>query len=103
MAVYRSQMASEILQRMAKEKLNIVDVRELDEWNSGHIPGAVHVPLSEFGEQISKINPSEETIVVCRSGGRSSRACEYLAHSGYNVINMLDGMLAWQGEIEAGD
>jgi len=103
MADYRSQLASEILQRMGKEELNIVDVREIDEWIDGHIPGAVHVPLSEFGEHMHKINASVETIIVCRSGGRSARACEYLAHSGYNVINMLGGMLAWQGEIEAGE
>jgi rhodanese-related sulfurtransferase len=103
MAYYSSQMAAEVLQRMGKEKLNIVDVREIDEWIDGHIPGAVHVPLSEFGEHMHKINPTEETIIVCRSGGRSARACEYLAQSGYNVINMLGGMLDWQGEIEVGE
>jgi len=103
MADYRSQMASEVLQRMGKEKLHIVDVREMDEWIDGHIPGAVHVPLSEFGDHVGKINPNEETIIVCRSGGRSARACEYLAESGYNVINMLGGMLAWQGDIEEGE
>lgn len=103
MAYYRSQTANEVLQRMGKEKLNIVDVRELDEWIDGHIPEAVHVPLSEFGEHMHKISPTEETILVCRSGGRSARACEYLAHSGYNVINMLGGMLTWQGEIKVGE
>lgn len=38
--------------------------------------------------------------MVCRSGGRSSRACEFLINQGYNVNNMTGGMLAWQGEIE---
>lgn len=103
MSGFRSQMADEVLQRMSKENLNIVDVRELDEWESGHIPGAKHVPLSEFGDHIDKIDATVETIIVCRSGGRSERACEYLAQSGYNVVNMLGGMNAWRGNIVEGD
>lgn len=100
---YRSQTAEEVLQRMSSEQLNIVDVRELDEWRSGHIQGATHVPLSEFMDHMHKIDASKETIIVCRSGGRSARACEYLSHEGYDVINMLGGMDAWRGDVEIGD
>ena len=46
----------------------IVDVREPDEWRSGHIPGAVHIPLSQLGMHVNRFDKSQEMIVVCRSG-----------------------------------
>jgi rhodanese-related sulfurtransferase len=82
------------------EKLNIVDVREPAEWASGHIPGARHIPLGSLGVRHSELDKSKEFIVVCRSGGRSSLACEQLESLGYNVANMLGGMLEWSGEVE---
>jgi len=101
---FRSQTADEVAQRLASgEKLNIVDVRELDEWQAGHIPGIKHIPLSEFVERVKEIDPKQETIIVCRSGGRSGRACEYLAQFNYDVVNMLGGMLAWNGDVVEGD
>ncbi|MFC7680478.1 rhodanese-like domain-containing protein [Paenibacillus sp. GCM10028914] len=80
--------------------LNIIDVRETDEVEAGKIPGAVNIPLGlvEFRKQ--DLDKSKEYIMVCRSGGRSSRATEYLEHQGYNVINMTGGMLAWEGKTE---
>ncbi|MDZ5471270.1 rhodanese-like domain-containing protein [Bacillus sp. 31A1R] len=82
------------------EKLNIIDVREVDEVEAGKIPGAVNIPLGlvEFRKQ--DLDKSVEYVVVCRSGGRSGRACQFLENQGFNVINMTGGMLAWEGEVE---
>lgn len=104
MAQFRSQMTDEVVQRLAqKEAIVILDVREQDEWESGHIPDAKHIPLMELPTRLEELNPEDEIIVVCHSGGRSHHACEYLAHMGYNVVNMLGGMSVWRGDIELGE
>jgi rhodanese-related sulfurtransferase len=101
---YKTQTADEVLQRLNQgEPLTIVDVRELEEWNAGHIPGIKLIPLSEFVERVGEIDSKQETIIVCRSGARSGRACEYLEQFGYSVVNMVGGMLAWRGNIVYGD
>lgn len=80
------------------EKLNIVDVRELEEVASGKIPGAINMPLGLLEFRMHELDKSKEYVLVCRSGGRSGRAYQFLESHGYNVINMSGGMLEWEGE-----
>lgn len=82
------------------KNLNIVDVREVDEVAAGKIPGAVHIPLGLLEFRMHELDKSKEYIMVCRSGGRSGRACQLLESRGYNIINMAGGMLAWEGPTE---
>ncbi|WEK55493.1 MAG: rhodanese-like domain-containing protein [Candidatus Cohnella colombiensis] len=82
------------------EKFNILDVREQEEWDSGHIPNATHIPLGQLEHRYSELNAAEEIVVVCRSGKRSEKACEILSAKGYNVINMIGGMSEWPGQVE---
>ncbi|GIN87620.1 rhodanese-like domain-containing protein [Heyndrickxia sporothermodurans] len=82
------------------KKLNIIDVREVDEVEAGKIPGAVNIPLGTIESRINELDKSAEYIMVCRSGGRSGRATEVLKGEGFNVMNMSGGMLAWEGEVE---
>ena len=89
----------EALLKEGKE-LHLIDVRELDEWESGHIKEARFLPLSELEARVGELDKNEEYIMVCRSGGRSGRACEYMQALGYKVTNMTGGMLKWQGEVE---
>jgi rhodanese-related sulfurtransferase len=77
---------------------NIIDVRETDEVAQGKIHGAVNIPLSLVEFRMNELDKSKEYIMVCRSGGRSGRACQFLESQGYNVINMNGGMLAWEGK-----
>ncbi|NNU88461.1 MULTISPECIES: rhodanese-like domain-containing protein [Geobacillus] len=84
----------------AGEPLRIIDVREPDEVAAGKIPGAVNIPLGLIEFRMHELDKKEEYILVCRSGGRSGRAAEFLDSHGYRVVNMTGGMLAWEGPIE---
>ena len=88
----------------------IVDVREVDEYTDGHIPGAINVPLSALTETYSSIAPEKTVYVVCQLGGRSARACEYLSNlsdfDGVSFINVVGGTAAWileGNEVVTGD
>lgn len=80
--------------------LNIIDVREVEEVEEGKIPGAVNIPLGLVEFRMHELDKSKEYIMVCRSGGRSGRATEFLESHGFNVINMQGGMLSWGGKVE---
>ncbi len=73
----------------------LLDVREPDEWQSGHAPGALHIPLGDLDPD--RVTGSE-IVVVCRSGNRSGKAAVRLAESGISVRNMVGGMQAWAAE-----
>ncbi|MCK1998727.1 rhodanese-like domain-containing protein [Psychrobacillus psychrodurans] len=80
--------------------LNIIDVREVDEVAEGKIPGAINIPLGLVEFRMHELDKSKEYIIVCRSGGRSGRATQFLEDQGHKVINMQGGMLSWEGKIE---
>jgi rhodanese-related sulfurtransferase len=82
------------------KNINMVDVREVDEVAAGKIPGAIHIPLGLLEFRMHELDKSKEYIMVCRSGGRSGRASQFLENHGFNVINMAGGMLAWEGDTE---
>ncbi|MFC5734131.1 rhodanese-like domain-containing protein [Cytobacillus gottheilii] len=93
--------AKELEQKQnTREKLNIVDVREDEEVAMGKIPGAKHIPLGQIPARLNELDKQEHYYIVCRSGGRSSNACQFLIQNGYNVTNMAGGMLDWEGEVE---
>lgn len=75
----------------------LLDVREHDEWNAGHAPGAVHLPMSELAGRLHEVpEPADGPLhVVCRVGGRSARVTAYLNASGRDAVNVDGGMLAW--------
>ncbi len=85
---------------MAGQSLNIIDVREVDEVQSGKIPTAINIPLGLLEFRTNELDKSKEYIVVCHAGGRSARAVQFLESQGYDVTNMNGGMLEWEGETE---
>jgi rhodanese-related sulfurtransferase len=100
MEMYASQSAFEVYQRLQRnEAVDVIDVREIDEWQRGHIPQAKHIPLGELELRSSELNQNKETILVCHSGRRSDIACNYLHNMGYNVVNMTGGMTKWFWEV----
>ena len=60
------------------------------------MPGAVHVPLATVPDNVEVFRGEGPTFVICRSGGRSLRACEYLSDRGVEVVNVAGGTMAWQ-------
>ncbi|RKQ34017.1 rhodanese-like domain-containing protein [Oceanobacillus halophilus] len=89
----------QLLEKIKKgENVNIIDVREDLEVAAGKIPEANHIPLGDIPHSLDKLDKNKHYYMVCHSGGRSSSACEYLVNQGYDVTNMIGGMLAWPGE-----
>ncbi|WP_214825144.1 rhodanese-like domain-containing protein [Exiguobacterium sp. s28] len=80
------------------ETLNLIDVRETDEFAGGHIKQAKNVPLSEFGAKVDELDSSKPIHVICAAGGRSMNASAYLDSLGFDVINVDGGMMSWTGE-----
>lgn len=72
----------------------VVDVREPDEWAQGHIGHASLVPLATVPGHLDAFD-GDPTYVVCRSGGRSAQACDFLRNQGHRVVNVTGGMIAW--------
>ncbi|PIC97494.1 sulfurtransferase [Sporosarcina sp. P26b] len=79
----------------------VLDVREIDEFEDGHMIGAINMPLSQIqnGDRTG-LAKDQKYVVVCRSGSRSKTASEILFDEGYDVINVSEGMSTWQGEVE---
>ncbi len=73
----------------------LLDVREPEEWEAGHAPGARHVPLGELPARMGELEASGRIVVICRSGGRSALATEWLSTAGYDAANLVGGMQEW--------
>ncbi|WP_353647785.1 rhodanese-like domain-containing protein [Nakamurella sp. A5-74] len=71
----------------------LLDVREDDEWQAGHSPSAIHLPLGQLDP--AEVADDLPVITVCRSGGRSAKAAAALAAAGHRVSNLEGGMRAW--------
>ncbi len=86
------------------EKLRLIDVRELDEWNTVRIEGAELIPLSQFQQQAAaQLDPAERIVLYCHHGMRSARAQQFLKAQGYpDVLNLTGGIDAWALQVEPG-
>ena len=74
----------------------LLDVREQSEWDAGHAPQAVLVPLSELSERVDEVPADRDVLVVCHAGMRSMRATAALRRAGLRAVNVEGGMLAWR-------
>lgn len=94
--------ASELKARLdAGDRPCILDVREAWELEISRLDGVVHIPMNEITGRVTELDPARETIVMCRSGGRSLRVAEFLAGHGFtNVANLSGGILAWGEDVD---
>lgn len=73
----------------------VIDVREVDEYIDAHVPGVRLIPLGTLPDETDAL-PHDETIyVICRSGGRSLRAADYLLANGIDAVSVAGGTMAW--------
>ncbi len=80
----------------ARSDLHLLDVREPDEWQAGHIAGAQHIPLGELRDRLAEVPKERTVLAVCRSGSRSEAATRGLRTLGYTVENLEGGVTAWK-------
>ncbi|MBT2207160.1 MULTISPECIES: rhodanese-like domain-containing protein [Actinomadura] len=73
----------------------LLDVREQDEWDAGHAPAAVHIPMGQLSDRAAEIPRDQEVFVVCRSGGRSAQVTVALNQAGWLARNVDGGMKRW--------
>ena len=75
----------------------ILDVRQPDEWEQGHIPGATLIPLGELETRLDEVPDDQMVVVVCRSGNRSAQGRDILLGAGFTQVTSMDGgMNSWQ-------
>lgn len=76
----------------------VVDVRRDDEWVTGHVSGAIHVPIDDLTDRMDEVPRDKKVLFICAAGVRSGLACEVAASMGYdteNLYNIEDGTPAW--------
>ncbi len=74
-----------------------LDVRTVKEYNQGHVPGAINIPVQVLAERFNEVPKDKQVYVYCESGVRSTKAATLLAKSGFkNIENMGDGMRGWR-------
>ncbi len=86
----------------AGDDIQLIDVRQPDEYAFSKIEGAKLIPLGEIMSRKSEIDETRETVVLCKMGGRSGRAIEFLEQSGFkgSLSNLVGGITAWSNEID---
>lgn len=88
--------------RSGYRKAQLIDVREPNEFDAGHILGARNLPLSQIKMRMKEIRPDMPVYLYCQSGSRSARAAQYLYRNGYRDLTQLKGgFKGWQGKIKA--
>jgi rhodanese-related sulfurtransferase len=89
--------ASELHEKLIKNNPPyILDVRQPEEFRSGHITGAKLIPLGELGRRLNEVPKGREVVCICATGHRSVPAVRKLAAAGFTASSMKNGMIAWQ-------
>ena len=93
----------EFLKRRADgHDMTLLDVRE--DWETGLAPvpaTLIHIPMGQVAERLSELDPQKETVVICRSGGRSLQVARFLSAQGFaDVYNLSGGILAWSRDVD---
>jgi rhodanese-related sulfurtransferase len=76
---------------MREEGAFILDVRNQDEWDAGHVPGATLIPLPQLASRLAELPQDQEIVVICRSGNRSATARDILLDAGFSSVTSVAG------------
>ena len=93
--------ADEFAREIAKEGVQVVDVRTASEYAEGHIPNAVNIDVlkADFAEKIASLDKEQKLAIYCRSGRRSKSAAEQAVKMGFTVVELDGGVLSWSGKL----
>ena len=95
--------ADEYIKSHSNDDFTLLDVRQPSEYEEGHIPGSLLIPMGQVGDRIDEIDAEKPVLVYCAVGGRSRVAAQMLAGKGFKqVINMSGGIKAWKSKIAVG-
>jgi adenylyltransferase/sulfurtransferase len=95
--------ATELKRRLdAGDDLQIIDVREQNEYDTARLEGSKLIPLGQVVNRIGEIDPDRETVVHCKMGGRSAKAIAALTRAGFagRLLNLKGGITAWSNEVD---
>lgn len=88
--------------RSGYRKAQLIDVREPNEFDAGHVLGARNIPLSQMKMRMKEIRPDKPVYLYCQSGMRSGRAAQVLHRKGYKELSHLKGgFKKWSGKVKA--
>jgi rhodanese-related sulfurtransferase len=93
----------EFLKRRAEGgDMTLLDVREDWETQVAPVPAAlIHIPMAQIADRVNELDPQKETVVICRSGGRSLEVARFLEAQGFaSVFNLSGGILAWSRDVD---
>jgi rhodanese-related sulfurtransferase len=100
-AGYKNVSTDDAKKLIEDNEVIVLDVRTSEEFQGGHIPNAILIPLQELENRLTELDKEKSYLVVCRSGNRSTQASEILSNNGFSTIyNMTGGMNNWAFEIE---
>ena len=88
--------------RIAEPSLQLLDVREPQEWAINRIEGAIHIPMRAVPARAGELDPARPLVIYCHHGARSAVVQEYLRKQGFaDVRNLTGGIDAWSREIDS--
>jgi DMSO/TMAO reductase YedYZ molybdopterin-dependent catalytic subunit len=89
------QVSTRAAQRLVEAGALLLDVRELDEWRTGHAPGATLMPMASVQDRRTELPRDRRIVVMCRSGGRSAAVTDSLLAANFDAVNLAGGICAW--------
>lgn len=91
-----------VIRRSGGAEMTLLDVREDWETKLAPVPAdIVHIPMGQIADRLGELDPAKETVVICRSGGRSLQVANFLAGHGFaSVSNLTGGILAWSRDLD---
>lgn len=78
--------------------VNVIDVRTQEEWDAGHVPGAIHIPIAELQPEDPRLLDAKKDgpiYFICATGGRSGRAADSMSQAGFHSVNVVGGTKGW--------
>lgn len=93
------QVSARVASALVESGAALLDVREPSEWESGHAPEAMHMPMSQVKDRLGELPRDRKIVVVCRSGGRSAAVTQSLRVWGFDAVNLVGGMSAWNAAV----